>query len=61
MASKPTSKGKVQISMWVDEDLAKKIEEFAESMNNTVSGAAGYFVRLGFQIHNGQDQAGKSA
>jgi hypothetical protein len=39
--------GRVQVSMWMDEEIARKIQERAAAMNNTISGTAGYYVKLG--------------
>lgn len=54
-------KGRVQVSMWMDEELAQKIAMKAEEMNNTVSGTAGYYVKLGMLAEERQlGQEGKA-
>lgn len=39
--------GRVQISIWMDDETAGRVKALAKEMNNTVSGTSGFLVRLG--------------
>lgn len=49
MAGKVNGNGKIQVSMWMDQELAERVERAAEELNNSLSGMSGYLIKPGLE------------
>ena len=62
MAGKTNGAGKVQVSMWMDQELARRVEKAAEELNHSLSGMSGYLIKLGLEEYEARiAREGKSA
>lgn len=57
MAGKVNGNGKIQVSMWMDQELAERVERAAEELNNSLSGMSGYLIKLGLEAYEARMRA----
>lgn len=63
MAGKTNGSGKIKVSMWMDQELAQRVEVAAEELNNSLSGMSGYLIKLGLEVYEARmrSEGGKTA